>query len=201
MIFKFDIKNFLLKGLCDLLKNLYKNSGNSNSGGGITKTNALNINSGNNNINININFITIDEPSKIRMFDKTIDKSINIITDDLSLWLYCNSNNNNKCFALGKYFISPNYNIDKKALWIGIHSGSQTEPDLSDKTFLKKNLSLIIEFLGKGWKKENMLKVAKKEKGDDNFNVVIERFEEKSTEELITFIKNKLEEALKDKEQ
>jgi len=195
MIFGFDIKKFLLDKLCGLLKNISTKGENGNSGGGIKITN-INIGSGN---TININFITTDDISKIKIFDKTIDKSIKIINDDISLWLYCNTNNMNKCFALGIYFISSNYKNDKMAFWLGLHTGSHTEPDLSDKSILKKNLSLIIEFLGKGWKKENMHNVAKKEKGDEHYNVVIERFEEKSPEELLNFIKTKLKEALKDK--
>jgi len=193
MSFKFDIKKFLLDKLCALLKKL-SNGGNNNTGGGIKMTN-INIGSGN---ITNINFITIDDVSKIKTFDRTIEKSINITTDDGSLWLYCNTEDKQECFALGVYLISSEYDSDKMAFWIGLHTGCHTEHDTSDESLLKKNLTLIIEFLGKGWEKKNVINIAKKEKGDVNYNLVIENFEEKSPEELLSFIKTKLEEALKD---
>lgn len=194
MIFNFDVKKILLDILCGLLKKLL-NGGNGNSSGGNTVKNTTNIIIGSGNITNN--FIFTDELSKIEMFDKTIKKSIKITTENTSLWLYCNTRKKQECFALGKYLISSNYVNDKMALWIGLHTDSHAELDPSDKSLLKKNITLIIEFLGKGWKNKNIIKVAKKEKGDENYSLTIERFEEKSPEELLTIITTKLEEALK----
>jgi len=198
MIFKFDIKKALLDILCGLLKKL-TNGGNSNSNGGVTiTTNTVNIYIGNGNNISNFQFIATDELSKIKTFDTTINKSFKITTDDISLWLYCNNNKNNECFALGKYLISSKYDSDKMALWIGLHTGSHTEPDPLDESLFKKNLTLIIEFLGKGWKNINMSSEVIKEKGDEHYYAIIEKFEEKSSEELLTLINIKLEKVLKD---
>ncbi|MDR2596773.1 MAG: hypothetical protein LBC76_05560 [Treponema sp.] len=201
MIFKFDIKKTLIDILCSLFNKLNSNSnGNSNDNSAKTITVNININNNNNSGNIinNFNFITTDDVSKIKTFDRTIEKSINITTDDGSLWLYCNTEDKQECFALGVYLISSEYDSDKMAFWIGLHTGYHTDHDTSDESLLKKNLTLIIEFLGNGWEKKNVINVAIKGKGDENYNLAIEKFEEKSPEELLSFIKTKLEEALKD---
>ena len=193
MSFGLNIKKFLLDKFCGLLKKL-KNNGNNNSSGGngnpsgnITINCPININIGGGNNISNFHFIATDELSKIKTFDRTIEKSIKITTDDIPLWMYCNTEDKQECFALGVYLISSEYVSNKMALWIGLHTGHHTEAEPQVESLLKKNLMLEIEFLGEGWNNTNMRYAA------------IEINEEKSPEELLALITAKLEEALKDK--
>jgi hypothetical protein len=111
---EFQLKYYedLLDKFCGLLKKLKNNGnnnssgGNGNSGGSGTISITVNINIGKGNNISNLHFITTDELSKIKTFDATIKKSVMITTDDISLWMYCNTGNRHECFALGIYLIS-----------------------------------------------------------------------------------------------
>jgi len=205
MSFNLNNMKFLLDKFCGLLKKLKNNGnnnssgGNGNSGGSSTISITVNINIGKGNDISNLHFITTDELSKIKTFDATIKKSVKITTDDISLWMYCNTGNRHECFALGIYLKSSKYDSDKMALWIGLHTGHHTEAEPQAESLLKKNLILEIEFLGKGWSNSNLCEIAVKGKGDEHYHTAIEGFEEKSPEELLALITAKLEEALKDK--